>query len=172
MLQLASKPRGTGNRMKVALIAWSLVVAVVLSGLGFSIGRDYQFGLNETESLPNWGFLVNKTIKVPHRGDYFAFVAPPNPYYPAGQVFTKHVVGVPGDVVTVKGRDFYVNGVFIGTAKTHSKTGAVAVMSDPGVIPAGHYFMNTPHPDSLDSRYKMIGLIGTERLVGKAEPVM
>jgi conjugal transfer pilin signal peptidase TrbI len=45
-------------------------------------------------------------------------------------------------------------------------------MSEPGVIPPGHYFMTTPHKDSLDSRYKMIGLIDTKRLVGRVTPVM
>ena len=148
-------------------------VAVLVSGVGSALSSRWEFALNETESLPNWAFMVDKTDRTPIRGDYFVFVPPANPYYPSGMRFTKKVVGVPGDVVTVTlGRDFFINGQFVGHAKERSKRGDIAVMSAPGVIPAGHYFMVTPHPDSLDSRYKMIGLIDQSRLVGKASPVM
>lgn len=160
------------SKRKAGLILWAGVATIALANLGVAIGNRYQFALNETDSLPNWAFFIDKSEKSPLRGQYFEFVAPPNPYYPSGFRFTKHVVGVPGDVVTVQGRAFFINGRSVGTAKPADKAGRPAVMSAPGVIPAGHYFMVTPSQDSLDSRYALIGLIDASRLVGRAYPVM
>lgn len=163
----------TRARLKRAgLVLWALVATALLCRLGTAIGERYQLSLNETDSLPNWAFIVDKSAKSPARGDYFAFVAPPNPYYPPGFRFTKHVVGVPGDIVTVKDRSFFINGHYVGDAKPADKEGRPAVPSSPGVIPADRFFMVTPSRDSLDSRYRLIGLIDASRLVGRAYPVM
>ncbi len=160
------------SKRKAGLILWAGVATIALANLGTAIGNHYQFALNETESLPNWAFIIDKTMKTPSRDQYFEFVAPPNPYYPAGFRFTKQVVGVPGDVVTVQGREFFVNSRSVGVAKPSDKAGHPAPMSAPGTIPPGHYFMVTPSKDSLDSRYALIGLIDASRLVGRAYPVM
>lgn len=159
-------------KRKAALYIIAAAAGILISGVGTSIAKDYGFALNETESLPNWAFMVDKRDKTPVRGEYFVFVAPKNPYYPAGMQFIKVVAGVPGDVVSIKGRDFYINDKFVGHAKTHSKKGEPVQMSAPGVIPAGKYFVMTPHPDSLDSKYQMIGLIDQSRLIGRASPVL
>lgn len=164
------KPKLT--KRKAGLILWAVVATAVLSNLGVAIGNRYQLALNETDSLPNWAFFIDKSNTTPVRDQFFEFVAPSNPYYPDGFRFTKHVVGVPGDVVTVKGREFFINGRSVGIAKPTDKAGHPAAMSQPGTIPPGHYFMVTPSTDSLDSRYAMIGLINTSRLVGRAYPVM
>lgn len=155
-----------------AKIIWSVAAALAISQLGGAVASDYQFFLNETDSLPNWAFWVNKNELTPQRGDYFAFVAPPNPYYPAGFRFAKQIVGVPGDVVEVHGREFWIGGRLVGIAKTHDQAGNPAVMSAAGEIPEGKYFVATPHKDSFDSRYALIGLIDRKKLVGKAYPVL
>lgn len=163
----------TRARLKRAgVVLWALVATALLSRLGAAVGERYQLSLNETDSLPNWAFIVDKNQKAPARGDHFAFVAPPNPYYPTGFRFTKIVAGVPGDIVAVHGRSFFINGRYVGDAKTADKEGRPAVASPAGVIPADHYFMVTPSRDSLDSRYRLIGLIDKSRLVGRAYPVM
>ena len=159
-------------RAKAIVLLWGAALALSLSGIGAAIGEQYQFALNETESLPNWAFVIDRHKLDPKRGDYFAFVAPPNRYYPAGFRFTKQVVGVPGDVVTVEGRVFSINGKPVGAAKPADKEGRPVAMATPGTIPAGHYFVSTPSVDSLDSRYRIIGLIPKARLVGQAFPVM
>lgn len=159
-------------KLKALKIVWAMIAAVLVVKGGEAIGNHWSFGFNETESLPFWAFIVEKDDKTPKRGEYFQFLVPANPYYPTNSPFVKHVLGVPGDVVTVRGREFFINGQSVGIAKTHSKTGLVAIMASPGVIPAGHYFMSAPNKDSLDSRYAVIGLIDAKRLVGKAKPVM
>lgn len=159
-------------RARAIVLLWGAVLTLGLSGIGSVIGEQYQFALNETESLPNWAFMIDRHKLEPKRGDFFAFVAPPNRYYPAGFRFTKQVVGVPGDVVTIKDRQFSINGKPVGIAKTADKEGRMVEMAAPGVIPEGRYFVSTPSPDSLDSRYRIIGLIPKARLVGQAFPVM
>lgn len=162
----------TSPKMRAVYIMWALIATILIDRAGDTFSRHWSFGFNETESLPFWAFSVDKDIKTPKRGDYFQFYCPPNPYYPANSLFVKHVLGVPGDVVTIKGREFFINGHSVGVAKTHSQSGQVAVMSQGGVIPEGHYFMSAPNKDSLDSRYAVIGLIDQKRLIGKAQPVM
>ncbi|MFP1132889.1 signal peptidase I [Asticcacaulis sp. W401b] len=168
MLRLNSVPKFS----RPAKIVWCIAAALALSHLGGAIADDHQFFLNETESLPNWAFWVNKNELTPRRGDFFAFVPPPNPYYPAGFRFAKQIVGVPGDVVDVRGLDFFINGRHVGTAKTHDQRGNPVEISAQGTIPDGKYFVVTPHKDSFDSRYALIGLIDRDRLVGKAYPVL
>jgi len=160
------------GRWKAALVLWSLLAAVLVSNLGTAVGRRYQFALNETESLPNWGFVIDHSQRTPRRGDLFAFVPPSNPYYPAGMPFTKRVVGLPGDRISVEGRAFFINGVHVGDAKPADRSGRPVAMTSPGIIPADRYFLVTGNPDSLDSRYSLIGLIDRRRLLGRAQPVM
>ncbi len=174
MLSSASnlEPPKTLTRRKAACLLWSVVAALALAGIGPAVARRYQFALNETDSLPNWAFFIDKSQTLPDRGQFFEFIAPPNPYYPAGFRFTKRVAGVPGDIVSIKGREFFINGQSVGEAKREDKEGRVAIMADGGIIPPRRYFMMTPSRDSLDSRYAVIGLIEASRLVGRAYPVM
>ncbi|PZR43703.1 MAG: hypothetical protein DI537_61865 [Stutzerimonas stutzeri] len=37
-----------------------------------------------------------------------------------------------------------------------------------GVIQEGHYYMTAPNPDSLDSRYALVGWVSDEQIVGRA----
>jgi conjugal transfer pilin signal peptidase TrbI len=87
-------------------------------------------------------------------------------------VFGKIVAGVPGDRIELRGREVIVAGRAVGLAKPTSRTGVPVATIAPGVIPPDHYFVMTPHPDSLDSRYAMIGLIPRARILGVATPVM
>ena len=102
------------------------------------------------------------------RGEVVAFRPPPNRFYPERMVFVKKVLGLPGDRVTRTGRDFFINGTYVATAKWRARSGEPLSPGPVGVIPAGAYFLWTPHPDSYDSRYEDIGWIPAERLVGRA----
>jgi conjugal transfer pilin signal peptidase TrbI len=155
------------------LLTLLAILATVLAynGASQALGR-YRFALNQTESLPNWAFIADQANRSPKRGQLVAFVPPKTPFYPAGMVFCKIVAGVPGDVVEVRGRDFYVAGHYVGRAKTNAKNGTPVQATPGGVIPRDHYFLVTPHPDSLDSRYTLIGLVPRARVLGVAKAVM
>lgn len=148
-----------------------LAAAVVAQGAAGALQR-YRFALNETDSLPNWAFIADQAERTPARGDLVAFVPPPTPYYPPGMVFGKIVGGVPGDLVERRGRAFYVNGRFIGLAKPRARDGRPAAPGPVGRIPPGYYFVYTPHRDSLDSRYALMGWIAQRRILGRARAVL
>jgi conjugal transfer pilin signal peptidase TrbI len=40
--------------------------------------------------------------------------------------------------------------------------------TEDGVIPPGHYFVATPNPNSLDSRYSIAGTVPQTAIVGEA----
>ena len=140
-------------------------LAVVLAALLFK--AHFVFGINSSASLPQHVFLIHKG-EAPQRGQYVAFRWQGGGLHPAGTTFVKILAGVPGDVVTRNERDFFVNGEFVGTAKTHSRSGAALEPAAAGVIPPGHYFVRAPHPDSLDSRYRLPGLIAQDQIIGRA----
>ncbi len=127
-----------------------------------------RLGINGTDSLPGVLYLVLKTEAPKTHGDLVAFYPPENRFYPKGMFFIKKAMGMPGDEVTRKGRDFYINGEYVATAKTRSRSGKPLRPGPVGVIPEGHYFVWTPHPDSFDSRYEDIGWIPTDRVIGRA----
>jgi len=130
-------------------------------------GRSYLFALNLTESLPGTIFLVEKDV-MPRRFELIAFRWEPNWPYPHGTIFVKKLIGVPGSIVTAKGRDFFVDGITVGYAKERAKTGEPLKIGPVGEISSRHYYVSGTHPDSLDSRYLLTGWIDQNQIVGKA----
>jgi conjugal transfer pilin signal peptidase TrbI len=129
--------------------------------------RHYTIGLNASFSLPHHVYLIRKG-EMPQRGDYVAFRWHGGGPYPAGATFIKILAGLPGDAVMRRGRRFYVNGVPVGEAKTTSKEGAALDAGHTGVLPPGRYYVRAPHPDSLDSRYRLTGWIAQSEIIGRA----
>ncbi len=127
----------------------------------------YGFGLNASPSLPDRFFLIHKG-EMPQRGEYIAFRWLGGGPYPAGVTFVKVVAGMAGDTVTRADRDYFVNGTHVGQAKTVSRQGAPLELGPTGVLPAGHYYVRAPHPDSLDSRYRLTGWVSEEQIIGRA----
>jgi conjugal transfer pilin signal peptidase TrbI len=163
----AAKPRS--RRLVFGLV---ILAAVLGARAGGEVLHRYRFALNETDSLPNWAFIADQAHRVPKRGDLVVFMPPPNPFYPPRMAFGKIVGGAPGDLVERRGRAFFVNGHLIGLAKTHARDGRAVEPGPVGRIPPGHYFVYTPSPDSLDSRYALMGWIPQSRILGLATPVL
>ncbi len=80
----------------------------------------------------------------------------------------KRLTGMPGARVTASDRRYFVDGREIGYAKEQSKSGVPLEAGPLGVIPNGHYFVSTNHPDSLDSRYALTGWIADDQILGQA----
>ena len=147
--------------LAVAIILFVWLVSLLLSPW-------YRLGINGTDSLPGVLYLVFKHGTPDTRGDLVAFYPPENRFYPKDMFFIKQVMGMPGDAVTRHGQEFYLNGEYIATAKTHSQSGKLLDPGPTGIIPNDHYFAWTPHPDSYDSRYADIGWISKDRIIGRA----
>lgn len=150
---------------RVHVYLWLLVAFVGLS-------RYFTVCLNVSTSLPGTIFVVAKAA-APDVGDLAAFRYQGDGPYERGALFLKRIAGLPGSIVTVSDagagyRDYYVNGTFVGRAKPISKMGMSLVPGPVGIIPDGHYYVAAPHPDSLDSRYALVGWISKEQIVGKA----
>lgn len=120
-----------------------------------------------TESMPGHVYLILKHAAI-RKGDVIEYRWHGGGPYPAGTLMLKYLAGVPGDLVTVAGRTYAINGVPMGMAKTHSRKGLVLDGGPMGRIPAGRYYVFAPHPDSLDSRYALTGWIAAGQFVGRA----
>lgn len=156
-------------------VRWVTITMVIFLGmwvLTWLASPYYTIAINETNSLPQKVFLIKRGV-LPKKGELVTFHVPMTgvKYYPPGYQFTKIVKGVAGDRVEYRGREVYLNGQKIGIAKEHSQMGERLDLGFSGVIPPGHYFAWTPSKDSYDSRYKDIGLVSQEQVVGSAVPL-
>lgn len=155
-----------------ALAIWGCALARVL--------------VDPTPHLPilfNWTPSLPYTVALMHyghppelqRGDFivYAFAGDAQRRYPGlhAQPFFKQVKGVPGDRVTVTGRQVFVNGIAMGHAKptTFDRYSLTPIAET--VIPGGYYYVQGSHPDSFDSRYRESGLVHQSQVIGKVTPL-
>lgn len=140
-----------------------------VSALFWLASKALGFGVTEnlTTSLPG-SLYIHFTGKPFAKGDAIAYHWHGGATYPKGKIFIKHVVGVPGDVVKVEGRNVWVNNKYIGVAKPFSRARVPLSPTKGGTIPPGEYFVATPSPDSLDSRYSLSGNIKSAEIIGRA----
>jgi conjugal transfer pilin signal peptidase TrbI len=145
--------------------AWLYVPVVV----GFHWTQaNYRIGINVSHSLPYRVFVVALRERPTKVGDYVAFEWRRTQYYDPDFLFMKRIAGVGGQTITVTAGDVFIDGTFVAHAKRFSKRGEPLQPIEPGVIPEGRFFALASHPDSLDSRYSVTGLIEQNRIVGKA----
>ena len=110
---------------------------------------------------------IDKTLLIKTGGDHFStgdyVMTSINDEIVGNQKITKQVGCVPGQILSRKDRELFCDGVSLGTAKTHSKTGVpLTATNNLGVIIDGYVYLQGTHIDSYDSRY--FGLVKTEKL--------
>jgi len=147
-------------------------LALLVGGM-LTLQHFITFGVNASQSLGQYTlFMVLKWDKNINRGDLVAFEYTGTNPYDKGLTWVKRASGVPGDIVTNVGREFFVNGAAMGTARTTGKRGVLAgqalELGPTGVIPNGRYYVQGDHEDSLDSRYALMGWVPIERIKGRA----
>lgn len=133
-------------------------------------GRYYALSFSLTKSLPHTLYFVAKG-ELPARGQLVAYRWKGGAGYRKDSMMIKTLAGVPGDVVSRTGQDFYVRGEFVGTAKSASLTGQPLVPADAGILGSNEYFVSASHVDSLDSRYALVGRVPRELFIGRAYPI-
>lgn len=154
------------SRLDQHLRHWA-VLYLALAAAGAWFHAHYAVGLNASPSLPQTLFLVEKGV-MPQRGEYVAFRWLGGGPYRAGATFVKVITGIPGDVVSADGPDYYVNGHAVGRAKPVGRLGQRLLPGPTGTLPSGRYYVSAPHPDSLDSRYALTGWIAEPQIIGVA----
>lgn len=144
-----------------------IIIGVLTVALSLS---PYKIALNNTDSLDVRIFLWSKTEKPLAYGDLVVFSVE-NPYY--NVPFVKILAGLPGDKVSInERREVFVDDRYIGKAVRTFKDGREAIAISETVIPQGKYFFYTNHQRSYDSRYKEIGLVSRDDIMGIAYPLL
>lgn len=157
--------------------ALGLFIAGSVSLNGIAGWRDsHMLLINASESLPNWAFAVDLTA-TPKRGDYIFFVPPADPlvvrhFGRKPLMFGKLVYGMPGDHVIHRGAKVIVAGKLVAGMKPFTRTGEPLVAGPTGIIPAGCYYVGSPHKDGFDSRYAAIGYACSGQIAGVGSPIL
>lgn len=154
------------TELRAHLLRWYSVY-LLMAGVAFTFHAHFAIGVNVTASLPYRLFIIDKRGH-PARDEYAAFRWLGGGPYAKGATFVKQIVGLPGDVVTQVDRDFFVNGLPVGLAKPMGRSGQPLVPGPTGTLPSGRYYVRAPHPDSLDSRYALLGWMSESQIIGRA----
>ena len=163
----------TGRRLTL----WAGLGAAALALTSLStFAKDHALMINASPSLPYWAIWLDRGA-LPQRGDIILFDPPSSPllerhFGKKPKPFGKKVSGMPGDVVTEKDRNFFVNSRKVAVAKRASRFGEPLVLGPTGVVPQGCYFVTTAHKDGFDSRYAAIGWICAKRILGVGRPIL
>lgn len=153
-------------------IALILSITVVFYGSIFFLESHFglRVGLNASSSLPDTFYLTSIGVE-PKKGEKALFHPPRNKFYPEEMEFMKIVAGVGGDIIKINENKLFINDVDLGVIKHLSSSGDELFPIEEGVIPTGYFFMWTPHVNSYDSRYKSIGLIHEDSVIGVSRSV-
>lgn len=156
---------------RLSLLLFSGVISVAAVSLWIA---NAWFGIriaeNSSTSLDGSFFIYREGAPF-QKGDLIAYRWHGGATYPAGTIFVKRVVGTPGDYVRRSGQSFWVEDYYVGAAKPYSQAGIPLTPSAQGFIAKDSYFVATPHPNSLDSRYALSGNIKREAIIGRAHVI-
>jgi len=148
----------------------------------------FRIDINYTNSLPDHVYITIKGYKSNIKtGDYVAYKFPtdsPITLFRKGDHMVKIIAGVEGDEVrrdengnfsilrkTDSQAMHAMGGFSAGKAKPTSREGRPLTPGPTGTIPAGHYYVYAPNPDSLDSRYSLVSWINDDDIIGKTYPL-
>lgn len=148
----------------IAMIAiFMAVVSVYFFGMKCSVvGTSMEPGLYSGQDI-----LINRfayTLLVPKKGDVVVFLPHGNEH---SHYYVKRIVAGPGDVVSIKGGQLYVNGEASELVTEYVSYAGIA--ENELTLKNGQYFCMGDNPDDgEDSRQANIGPVEKEDIVGKA----
>jgi signal peptidase I len=202
----AGSPRTRSLAIAVAWIAGLILAGLIVLRLfiyePFRIPSDSMY-----PTVPNGSFLIVDKRGFGNLGPFRQFKRMPTAAIERGDllifyigddytVYVKRVIGLPGDRVTLEGRQLTINNVPIPAqvARSPVQVGrfqyqlasetidgrevTIAWLPDrpsfgfDGVVPEGHYFMLGDNRDNArDSRFADIGFIPKEKMIGRVVKV-
>lgn len=130
-----------------------------------------------SESLEGVRYLLVLKSASLKRGDIVS-IQGHAPQYVGAHIFTKRIVGLPGDQIirdNIQPHQLYQltlkaqNGAYslILPLLTKTTEGQPLTPLSVSVIPKDHFFVMGDHPRSFDSRYEEFGLISKDKIWGK-----
>jgi type IV secretory pathway protease TraF len=188
-------------RHPIALVTNRRLQALTAIGFGLSLLGVFLPGrvLIQARTPHSVALTLGIRLAAPPQwrpGDLVAFrTRDLRPYYPAGAPFAKVVAGVGGQPIARLGRDFYIAGRYVATARERDSAGRAAPLYTPqptpdplcrqpaawvrpvamcrqtlaAVIPEGHLFTLGQHERSFDSRYW--GLVAPQEITGRVAAI-
>ena len=113
--------------LKRPLVLTGLVLLPLGWGAVDAFAKDHAFLINASPSLPNWAFWLDKHARI-ERGSLIFFEPPASRLVEAhfgegAQLFGKRVLGVPGDVVSHRGHEVFINGRKIAARLDETRLG-------------------------------------------------
>jgi len=166
-----TKPWAVRLAFGVLLLAASVASAAAMSRLG----DTYRLGYDKATEpcLPHRLYLIRQGPVAPAVGDVVAFrTRGLEPIAADGTVYTKVVVGVPGDAVQIDPAGATINGrrlPFTARALKRLNTTGRALARQ-YTLQEGQYFMAGTNPTAFDSRY--YGPVDADQFIGPARPLL
>lgn len=118
--------------------------------------------------------VVDKLASTVHRGDIVVFRRAPGDTDTRYPVLVKRVIGLPGETISQRGPDLYIDGRLLAEPWLPRPTGICAQASIPvrtTTIPSGQYYvMGDCRGDSEDSRFW--GTVPAADIIGKVAAVV
>ncbi len=174
-----SPPASPRRRHLKVAIEWIVILAIAVSAallIRSFVLQPYYIPSGSMEPTLKIGdrVLVNKLsydLHSVHRGDIVVFGKPPNDISPGIKDLIKRVVGLPGETISTRNGEVYINGSEL--AEPWLPKGQVPVPGGPScvlqttTIPSGEYYvMGDNRGNSEDSR--CFGPISGKLIVGRA----
>jgi conjugal transfer pilin signal peptidase TrbI len=125
--------------------------------------------INRSESLPQQFYLLVKGSAW-QKNDLVA-ISGFDTQYSRDQHFTKRILGVPGDRISIRQHHVCINAEVCVPFKSKTKDKRKLTTIEAQIIPKRHYFVLADHKDSFDSRYQEFGLVKDVYIEGKAYPL-
>ena len=150
------------------VITVGLLGSLVLTG--FYVLSSGRLVLNGTNSLPHSGYFMVRWPILPLRGSYVAFRSPEVvdarfQSFP----FVKRIVGLPGDQVITRGTEVCIEDSCRSLLQKLVEQGLKPLPDGP--IENDHYVVFGDAPDSLDSRYALIGTVAKSDILAVGYPI-
>jgi len=155
------------------LVEWT--VTFLLAILLFFVMRNFVFrtatvtGISMTPTIGHGDMLIINRLTyqfgTPAAGDIVAFPYQGNP----SEIYIKRVIGVPGDIIDLRGSEFFVNDQLLNDPFSHESVLAMGDVIFPITVEEGRFFVLGDNRNrSRDSRFSSVGTVPQRDIMGRA----